>query len=50
VQYHDASVNDDVLSSFLEGWPARQNQEQARVLAGKISDLKRREEILKRLE
>lgn len=50
VQYHDASGNNDVLSSFLEGWPARQNKEQARILAGKISDPKRREEILKNLQ
>lgn len=50
VQYHDASGNDDVLSSFLDGWPARQNKEQARVLAQKISDVKRREEILKNLD
>jgi len=50
VQYHDASGNDDVLSSFLDGWPARQNKEQSRVLAEKISDVKRREEILKKLK
>jgi hypothetical protein len=50
VQYHEAADNDDVLYSFLEGWPARQNKEQARVLAAKISDAKRREEILKNLE
>jgi hypothetical protein len=50
VQYHEASDNDDVLSSFLAGWPARQNKQQARVLAGKISDAKRREEILQNLQ
>ncbi len=50
VQYHDASGNDEVLSSFLDGWPARQNKEQARVLAEKISDVKRREKILKNLK
>jgi hypothetical protein len=50
VQYHEASGNNDVLSSFLESWPARQNKEQARVLAGKISDPKRREEILQNLQ
>ncbi len=49
VQYHAASGNDDVLSTFLDGWPARNNKEQARVLAEKISDGKRREEILKNL-
>lgn len=50
VQYHEASGNDDVLSSFLDGRLARQNKEQARVLAGKISDEKRREEILTKLK
>jgi hypothetical protein len=50
VQYHDASDNDDVLLSFLNGWGARQNKEQARILAGKISDAKRREEILQNLQ
>jgi hypothetical protein len=50
VQYHDASGNDEVLSAFLDGWPARQNKEQARLLAEKISDVKRREEILKKLK
>ncbi len=50
VQYHDASGNDEVLSAFLDGWPARQNKEQARLLAEKISDVKRRGEILKKLK
>jgi hypothetical protein len=50
VQYHDTSGNDEVLSSFLDSWQARQNKEQARVLAGKISDGKRREEILEQLK
>jgi hypothetical protein len=49
-QYHDASDNDDVLYSFLNGWGVRQNKEQARILAGKISDAKRREEILQNLQ
>lgn len=49
-QYHDASDNDDVLYSFLNGWGARQNKEQARILAGKISDAKRREVILQNLQ
>lgn len=49
VQYHETSGNDDVLSSFLEA-PARQNKEQARLLAAKISDGARREEILKNLK
>ena len=47
LHYQAASGNDDVLTSFLDGWPARQNKDQARVLAGKITDEKRREEILK---
>lgn len=50
VQYHDASGNDEVLSAFLDEWPARQNKEQARLLAEKISDEKRRAEILKKLK
>ncbi len=50
VQYNDTSGNDNVLSAFLDGWPARQNKEQARLLAEKISDVKRREEILKKLK
>ena len=50
VQYNQAGGNDEVLASFLESWPARQNKEQARVLAAKITDGKRREEILKRLK
>jgi hypothetical protein len=50
VQYNDASGNDDVLSTFLDRGPARQNKEQARLLAEKISDPKRREEILKSLK
>ena len=49
LHYQAASGNDDVLTSFLDGWPARQNKDQARVLAGKITDEKRREEILKNL-
>jgi hypothetical protein len=50
VQYHEAAGNDDVLYSFLEGWPARQNKEEARVLAARISDVNRREEVLKNLK
>ena len=52
VQYYDASNNDDVLYSFLSNawWDARRNKEQARILAGKISDTKRREEILQNLQ
>lgn len=39
-----------VARSFLAGWQAVQNKEEIRVLANKISDPKRREEILKNLE
>lgn len=49
LEYHATAGNDDVLFSFLDGWPARQNIEQTRVLAEKLSDPKRREEILKSL-
>ena len=50
VHYNDASGNDDVLFTFLDGRPAQQNKEQARLLAAKISDEKRRTDILKKLE
>jgi hypothetical protein len=50
VQYNQTSGNDEVLASFLESWPARENKEQARGLADKIADEKRREQILKRLK
>lgn len=50
LHYHEASGNDDVLSSFLDGSSSRQNKEQARVLAAKITDATRREEILKKLQ
>jgi hypothetical protein len=50
VEYNTATGNDDVLSSFLESVAVRQDKEQARVLAEKISDPKRREEILKKLK
>jgi hypothetical protein len=50
LEYNTATGNDDVLATFLYGYPARQNQEQARVLAEKITDPKRRAEILKKIE
>ena len=50
VHYRETSGNDDVLTSFLDSWPARKNKDQARVLAEKISDDKRREEILTKLK
>jgi hypothetical protein len=51
-QYHDASDNDDVLCWFLGNARsgARQNKEQARILAGKISDTKHRELFLQDLQ
>lgn len=50
LHYREAGGTDDVLTSFLDSWPARQNKDQARVLAEKITDEKRREEILKKLK
>jgi hypothetical protein len=52
VDYHEASGSDDVLVPLLSDWQSRQdeNKEQARALAGKISDEKVRNEILKDLE
>ncbi len=49
VEYNSTANNDDVIFSFLDSYGSRQNKEQARVLAEKISDPKRREEILKKL-
>jgi hypothetical protein len=50
VEYNTATGNDDVLFTFLDDYTARQNKEEARVLAEKIADPKRREEILKQLK
>jgi len=50
VQYGQTSGNDEVLGAFLEGMAARNNKEQARVLAAQISDEKLRAEILRNLE
>jgi hypothetical protein len=51
-EYHAASGSDEVLIPLLNDWQSRQNEniEQARVLAGKISDEKVRNEILRKLE
>ena len=47
-QYHDASGNDDVLISFLARCiDGPRYEKEAAVLAAKISDVKKREEILK---
>lgn len=47
-QYHQASGNDDVLVKFLNSGAAYSHKEEAMALAAKITDPKRREEILKR--
>lgn len=49
-RYQDASGGDDVLYSFLDGHIPREDREQARILAEKISDETRRNEILKRFD
>jgi hypothetical protein len=50
-QYHEASGNDDVLIGFLMACnPKNGSKEEARVLAQKISDVKKREEILNLLK
>ena len=50
LEYHRKSGNDDVLVSFLESFAARSNLEQALHLADKISDPKRRQEIIESLQ
>ena len=49
---HASSGSDEVIIPLLESWQATQdqNKEEARALAGKISDEKRRNEFLKSLE
>ena len=50
-QYHKASGNDDVLIGFLMAYdPNNGSKEEARVLTQKISDVKKREEILSRFK
>ena len=50
-QYHEASGNDEVLTGFLMAYdPDKGSKEEARVLAQKISDVKKREEILTRFK
>ena len=50
-QYHEASGNDEVLIGFLMACvPEDSFKQDARVLAAKISDVKRREEILNRFK
>lgn len=50
VRFSQAGGNDDVLVAFVEDWAVRANKDEARELAGKITDARRRAEILKRLE
>lgn len=50
VIYQQATGSDDVLISFLEGYSARSNLEEAKQLADLISDPKQREEMLNRLK
>ena len=50
IQYQQAGGGDDVLSSFLESGAIWTHKEEARLLAEKISDVKRRTEILIRLK
>jgi hypothetical protein len=47
--YHENGGGDEVLLPLLETWRASQNKEVARKLAERISDEKRREEILEKL-
>ena len=49
-QYDQASGNDEVVGAFLEASNIYGNKEQARILVEKISDVKRREQILERLK
>lgn len=46
VEYTAASGSDEVLATFLASWAARHNKPAARALAERISDEKRRAEIL----
>lgn len=50
LHYQKSSGSDDVLVSFLQSYAARSNLEQAQHLAEKISDGKRRAQILKQLK
>lgn len=48
--YHAATGSDELLATFLESWGARSNKGLSRPLAEKITDEKRRAEILKNLQ
>lgn len=49
-QYHQASGNDDVLYNFLNSGSSYRHKKEALALAAKISDPKRRDEMLNRLK
>jgi hypothetical protein len=49
-QYHDEGAGDDILLPMLESPQALQHKEEARTLAGKVSDEKRRNELLEKLK
>ncbi len=48
--YHGSTGNDEILTTFLDGWAARSNKEASRELAGKIRDEKKRAEVLKKFQ
>lgn len=50
LQYQQSTGKDDVLVSFLESYSARSNLEEAKDLANRITDEKRRAEILLQLK
>jgi hypothetical protein len=50
LQYQQSSGSDDVLVAFLQSYAARSNLDEAQHLAEKISDEKRRAQILKQLK
>jgi len=49
LHYHENGGGDELLIPVLESGRAQQNKEAARKLAERITDEKRREEILKKL-
>lgn len=50
LEVHASSGNDEMLAAFLDGAGPSAHPEQARILAGKINDPQRREEILESLK
>jgi len=48
-QYHEAGGGDEILIPLLESWGAKENQERARKLAERLSDERRRNDLLKKL-